>query len=81
MTTFAISGVIKITFNGMNGAGNINVPGLKAGDVILRILDSSGGGDDGSLFSSAILKADNTIIQISALDLSAVSFTGVLARF
>jgi hypothetical protein len=28
---------IKVTFTGLNGSGNISIPGLEVGDVVVRI--------------------------------------------
>ena len=57
-------------FTGHNGAGNINVPGLKAGDVIDQVQNITTPGDATAGFTSPIA-ADNTLAQTSATDLSA----------
>lgn len=78
MSTFAITGTIKITFTGRNGAGSISVPGLKAGDRTVNVTDSVNNGYGGQ-FEWAV-SSDDSYFQASNNDLSSTSFTAILIR-
>lgn len=58
---------------GRNGAGNITVNGLAAGDVILFAQNVTDGGNATTSFTGTIASA-NTLAQLSASDLSAKTF-------
>ena len=55
---------------GRNGAGNITLTGLAAGDVISHVQNVTDGGNITSSFTSPVASA-NTLAQIAATDLSA----------
>lgn len=82
MSTFNITGLIKVTFQGANGSGspvNISVPGLKVGDSVVRIVDT-GGGDETSL-CELVVSTDGYIKQTFTGDASTTSLIGFLMRF
>lgn len=67
---------------GRNGAGNITLTGLKAGDVLdsATIFGNPGAGSANTITTSftATIAADNTLAQTSATDYSA---TGIYFEF
>ena len=67
---------------GKNGAGNITISGLKAGDELTSavILGNPGGGGANTITSAftAVVAADNTLAQASITDYSA---SGILYTF
>lgn len=67
-----------ISFTGVNGGGEINVPGTQAGDEIVTVIDSY----DGSLANGGIffpfVAVSGQIRQISGLDLSTHTYYALL---
>lgn len=81
MSTFAMAGLIKVTFTGINGSGPISVPGLKAGDIILgQVLDTTGA-PEGILSYETIISVDDQIQQNTSADRSGIAMTAVFSRF
>ena len=80
MTTFAMTGLIKVTFTGRNAAGSISVPGVKVGDYILMVDQTAlaGGNFNGPFLT--YIDTDDTVEQLSNSDLSAIDFTAFLIR-
>lgn len=76
-----ISGTILFTFNGRNGPGAISVPGLKAGDRIVRLLqvgiqDYTGAAD----MMEWIITVDDEIQQVSVGNLTTWNFEAIAVR-
>lgn len=72
------SGLIKYkVFTGNNGAGNITVSGLAAGDRVQSVINLTDEADATASFTSPVATA-NTLAQSSASDLSAKKFLAVL---
>lgn len=82
MTTFAMTAIIKVTFNGRNGAGSISVPGVKVGDYILNIQDTADSGNGGNAQGAFVIYVgtDDTINQASGSDQSGTEYTAFLVR-
>ncbi len=69
---------MRVTFQGLASPGACSVPGVKAGDVIVRITDPGNTAID-SYFNGMVV-ADDEILQNSANDFSTLTFTGILVR-
>lgn len=75
--------LVKATFDGINGAGNITVPGIKAGDAALYIMHGSAI-DEGPFAAGAVIStfapADDTVQQTYTGDLTTFTLTVVFVR-
>lgn len=69
----------KYTFEGLNGAGSIYLPGAREGDTIIKLVGVYGAtGDQTSKFESTSISEDDYIAQTSSSDLSEKQYTVVL---
>lgn len=68
---------VKAVFTGRNGAGSISVPGVKAGDMMFWLQ----GNTINSFEGNGSITVDDQIQQISASDLSALTFTLICVRW
>lgn len=77
MSTYASSAAIavKATSNGNTSSGNISIPGLLAGDVLVKVIPN--GFDMG--FEDVVSNNDS-LVQIASLDWSPVIFTFIFMR-
>lgn len=79
-----ISGLVTVQFTGLTGAGDISLPGLKAGDLVLGCYVYPHGSYTGYLppqaYFEPIITADDNLHQTSS-DWSAETFVMVLYRY
>lgn len=81
MSTFETGPLfIKITAQGNNGAGAINVPGLAVGDFVTLVTFSGNVGNQSSSFEQIITVADE-IQQLAPVDFSSLTLTARLTRW
>lgn len=80
---------LLVTFNGATAAGNISIPSLKAGDLLLVAVSLAVVSNDvtnatlGQDFSGAFPKmvlTDGELFQLAASDFSSVSFVALFER-
>ena len=71
---------LTFEFNGNNGLGNINVPGLLTTDCLLAAFYATGGNGFNATFSVNPTKS-NSLYQSTSSDLSATSFRALVVRF
>ncbi|QTO49460.1 hypothetical protein [Burkholderia latens] len=74
-TTTNTATIVKAIFSGGTGAGPVPVPGLNAGDVMLRVVPD--GFTDGF---EPVISTVGQIQQNASLDWSSVQFTAYLLR-
>lgn len=73
--------LLTATFQGATGPGNISVPGVKAGDVVLSVSVPPLGLYFGANFINTSVTADDEVPQTYGGDLSAYTFTVAFLRF
>lgn len=83
MTTFAMASLIKVTLEGVDASSapvDINVPGVKAGDIVLIVVQPNGA--NVTTYFSQVAASDDHITQKN-LDFSSsgVTFEAVITRF
>lgn len=77
--SFSESALIKVTFNGGTDVNAVvSVPGLKIGDIVLAI--HSGAGTWNTEFFYPLVTADDSLTQAASSDVTATTFTAVVAR-
>ena len=77
------TGFITVTFAGRNGDGVISVPGVKAGDVLLRTVITTIGSDhfvDLSHAYRAIVETDDEIYQTAPSDYTGFDYECIVLR-
>ncbi|MDF3091470.1 MULTISPECIES: hypothetical protein [Burkholderia] len=74
-TTTAAATIVKAVFNGVSGPGPVSIPGLNAGDVLLRCVPS--GFTNGF---EPVVSADGQLQQIDIIDWSSIQIVGYFLR-
>jgi hypothetical protein len=75
-----ISGTISFSFNGRNGTGAISIPGLKAGDQIIRLTQGGTDYTADPTMMEWVISVDDQIHQISGTNLTTYDFVAVAVR-
>jgi len=79
-----INGLIKVTFypgDASSSPINISVPGLKAGDIILEVIQVSNPSPEIGGSFDLVVEADNYITQLNSDYSGTTQFTAILCRF
>ncbi len=74
--------IIRISFNGRNGAGGISIPGLHVGDTVIWMFNSNGGPPPTANggWTEWVITAADEIQQTWTNDLSSDTFEALLIR-
>lgn len=75
-----ISGTIAFSFNGRNGSGAISIPGLKAGDKIIRLIQGTTDYTADPTIMEWVISVDDQIQQIISENLSTWAFSAIAVR-
>lgn len=69
---------LVVTFNGNNGAGAISIATVKAGDVVVFVIDSAG--HPSTVTFASFIATDGELLQTGSGDQSGATFTALLTR-